>query len=80
MATVTITLTDTGPDQFETRVESDPPLPIRRVTDPKWLAELGGEDRDLDVDAATPAQVAARLALGELMGSLKTSKLIVRPE
>lgn len=79
MAKVTITIEDAaeGTDQLDIRVESDPPLPIATVTDPKWLALIAPSDQDIDMDRATQAQLAARLAVGEIMNSLEAA-LVVR--
>lgn len=68
MARVTIILEDqpmSGGNHLAITVESDPPLPIARVSDPLWLAGIDG-DQDLDMDRATGAQVAARLAVQEI--------------
>lgn len=82
MAKVTITIEDavaTGGPHLEMRLESDPPLPIATVTDPKWLELIAPGDKDLDVDQATQAQLAARMAVGELMDSASgAAALIVR--
>lgn len=82
MARVVITIEDadlTGGQHIEVTVESTPALPIAKVTDPRHLAELEG-DEDLDVDRATPAQVAARLAVGEIAGHSRAALIMVRPE
>lgn len=82
MAKVTITIEDavaTGGPHLDVRVESDPPLPIATVTDPKWLELIAPGDQDLDMGRATQAQLAARLAVGEIMdAALAASALIVR--
>lgn len=80
MAKVTITIEDAaaGAEQLDIRVESDPPLPIATVTDPKWLALIAPGDQDIDMDRATQAQLAARLAVGEIMNSLEAAELVVR--
>jgi hypothetical protein len=83
MARVTIVLEDselTGGAHIEITVSSDPPLPIMEVTDPKWLAGLGGGRQDLDIEKATPAQAAARMAVGEVAGHAQAAALLVRPE
>lgn len=77
MARVTITIEDAD-DGLAIELESDPPLPLATITDPRHLAELGGYSEDLDLSAATTAQAAARLAVGEVMGSSRTAKLITR--
>lgn len=57
MARVVVVFEDkeaTGGSHIDMIVEStDPPLPIATVTDPRWRAELEG-DEDLDVENATP--------------------------
>ena len=81
MAKVTVVFEDgelSGGPHVEITMESEPHLPIARVSDPKWLAGLGGGQRDLDMEAATPAQAAARMALGEVMGHARAAALIVR--
>jgi hypothetical protein len=84
MARVTVTFEDRqllGQPDVEVRIESaDPPLPIATVTDPRWIDGLGGGTRDLDLDAATPAQAMARMAVGEVAGHARAAKLVVRPE
>lgn len=77
MAKVTITMEDAAAGNIAIEVRSEPPLPIATVTDPRHRAELGGGDQDLDIDRATPAQVAARLAVGEVAGSVRTAQLMV---
>lgn len=82
MARVTMILEDHeasgGPTVYIT-IASDPPLPITTITDPRWLAEIDG-DRDLDMAAATMAQVAARMAAGEVCGAAKAASIFVRSE
>lgn len=81
MAKVTITLEDqqmTGGEHIEITVASEPPLPVAKVTDPLWLAELGGEEQDLDMRRATPAQIAARFAVGEVAASAHDAAILVR--
>lgn len=80
MAKVTVTFEDqqmSGGPHVEIRLESDPPLPITKITDPRHLAELEG-DEDLDMDRATVAQVAARMAVGEVAGHSKAAAIMVR--
>lgn len=77
MARVTITLEDhqmTGGEHVAITVESDPPLPIARVTDPLWLAEIDGE-HDLDMDVASSAQVMARLAVQEIADASRAAAI-----
>lgn len=84
MAKVTITLED-GPvpedgdarEHVEITIESDPPLPIAKITDPQWLELIDG-DEDLDMDAATAAQVVARGAIGEMAGQMRAATIMVR--
>lgn len=80
MARVTITLEDqlmSGGVQVAITVESDPPLPIARVTDPLWLAEIDGY-YDLDMDAASSAQVCARLAVQEIADASRAAAIFAR--
>lgn len=80
MARVTITLEDqlmSGGPQLAITVESDPPLPIARVTDPLWLAEIDGE-HDLDMSAASQAQVAARLAVQDLADAARAAAIFAQ--
>lgn len=84
MAKVTITLED-GPvpdggdarEYVDITIESDPPLPIAKVTDPQWLELIDG-DEDLDLDVATAAQAVARGAIGEMAGQMRASSIVVR--
>lgn len=82
MARVVIVFEDkdaVGGPHIDITVESaDPPLPIAKVTDPRWLAGIDG-DSDLDVENATSAQVAARMAVGEVAGQAKAAAIMVRP-
>lgn len=82
MARVVIVFEDkeaTGGPHVDITLEStDPPLPIAKVTDPRWRAELEG-DEDLDVENATSAQVMARMAVGEVAGHSKAAAIMVRP-
>ena len=64
MATVMIIVEDSGPGQIAIRVESDPHLPLR--------------DGDLDVDRSTPAQGAARLAVGEIAGEAAAGVILTQ--
>lgn len=80
MAKVTITIEEqelTGGTHLQVTIESDPPLPIAKVTDPKWLEQLEG-DEDLDMTKATQAQIAARLAVGEITGQSRAALVMVR--
>lgn len=80
MSKVTITIEDeqlSGGTNLVVVVESDPPLPIARVSDQQWQSLIEA-DYDLDMDRADQAQVAARLALEQLVGSSKAAAVIVR--
>lgn len=80
MSKVTITIQDeqlAGGTNLLVVVESDPPLPIARVTDQKWRSIIEA-DYDLDMQRADQAQIAARLALEELVGSGKAAAVMVR--
>jgi hypothetical protein len=82
MARVTIIFEDqpmTGGGHVEVTVSSDPPLPITRITDPQWLAEIDG-DQDLDMKQATNAQIAARLAVQEIAGAAGTAAIFARSD
>lgn len=82
MSKVTITIEEqqlTGGTHLHIELESEPPLPIAKVTDPRHLAELEG-DLDLDMERATQAQLAARMALGEIIGHAETALVMVRSQ
>lgn len=77
---VTITIEQqelTGGTHLHVTIESEPPMPIAKVTDPKWL-ELLESDEDLDMEKATQAQLAARLAVGEIAGQAEAALVMVR--
>lgn len=77
MARVTIILEDqpaSGGPFVKITIESDPPLPIARITDPQWLAEIDG-DQDLDMERATGAQMAARLAVQEVADAARAAAI-----
>lgn len=81
MARVTVVFEDkeaSGGPHIDIVVESDPPLPIAKVTDPRWRAGLES-DEDLDVNRATKAQLAARMAVGEVAGQAGAALIMVRP-
>lgn len=80
MSKVTITIEDeqlAGGTNLLVVVESDPPLPIARVRDQQWRSLIEA-DYDLDMERADQAQVAARLALEQMVGSAKAAAVIVR--
>jgi hypothetical protein len=63
VSTVTVTLVD-GPGNVAIRVESDPPLPLA--------------SGDLDVDRATPAQMAARLGIEAIVGAAAAAVIVTQ--
>lgn len=66
---------------FEDTVNAETKLPSVRIlvgsgNDPLPIADIDGQ-KDLDVEKATQAQMAARLAVGEVAGAEGAAELFV---